>query len=70
MLTVCGGRVEDLRPILLEERIPDGWQPRVRGAGGLTFVALQATVLPVELGVEEEIRGTLARLGMDGGRDD
>lgn len=61
--------MKDLRPLLLEERIPDGWQPRVRSAWGLTFCGLQSTVLPVELGVQEEIRGALAKLGM-GGRDE
>ncbi|OSX56776.1 hypothetical protein POSPLADRAFT_1050466 [Postia placenta MAD-698-R-SB12] len=54
LLTIFGGRVQDLRPILLEERIPEGWQPRIRNPAGLTLTAFQPTVLGIELGIEEE----------------
>ncbi|EPT01972.1 hypothetical protein FOMPIDRAFT_1048262 [Fomitopsis schrenkii] len=70
LLTICGGRVKDLYPMLLEERIPDGWQPRVRNPGGLTLTTFQFTVLPVELGIKEEIRETLQLLPMGSMRDD
>lgn len=70
LLTICGGRVKDLYPMLLEERIPDGWQPRVRNPGGLTLTTFQFTVLPVELGVREEVRETLELLHMGSIRDD
>lgn len=52
MLTIMGGRVKDLRPWLLEERIPDGWQPRICTRMGLTAAEFNATVLRVELGIE------------------
>jgi len=53
MLTIFGGRVDDLRAILLDERIPEGWEPRVRKPNGLTVTTFQFTVLPVELRVRE-----------------
>ena len=70
LVTVCGGRVQDLYSFLLEERIPDGWQPRVRSARGLTFLTTQTVVLPIELGVEEEVREVLAWLHAGGARSD
>ncbi|KAL5401363.1 hypothetical protein PMIN06_011849 [Paraphaeosphaeria minitans] len=51
MLTIFGGRVNDLRPMLLEERFPDDWEPRIRSHFGLTIAAFNGTVLPVERGV-------------------
>ncbi|KAH9854618.1 Cloroperoxidase [Lenzites betulinus] len=63
MLTIFGGRVDDLRPILLEERIPDGWEPRVRHRLGLSMCEFNTTVLPVELGIKEEVDGSLATAG-------
>ncbi len=53
MLTIFGGIVSDLRPMLTEERFPDGWEPRVRSRYGLTMAAFNATVIPVELGVRK-----------------
>ncbi|OBZ76314.1 putative sterigmatocystin biosynthesis peroxidase stcC [Grifola frondosa] len=63
MLTVWGGVVKDLRSVLLEERIPDGWQPRVRRPMGLTVSEIQWTVLAVELGVKEEVDGEFSGAG-------
>ncbi|KAF2646858.1 Cloroperoxidase [Massarina eburnea CBS 473.64] len=54
MLTIFGGRVDDLRPMLLEERFAQGWEPRVRKRFGLTMTSFNATVLPVERGVNEK----------------
>lgn len=51
MLTIFGGRVDDLRPMLLEERFSDSWEPRIRTHFGLTMAAFNGTVLPVERGV-------------------
>lgn len=45
--------MEDLRTVLLEERIPDGWESRVRKPLGLTFLKFNFTVLPVELGIRQ-----------------
>jgi hypothetical protein len=53
MLTIFGGRVDDLRTVLLEERLPDGWQSRVRTRFGLTFGAFNFTVSRVAGGVKE-----------------
>ncbi|KAF3047644.1 hypothetical protein E8E12_011152 [Didymella heteroderae] len=56
MLTIFGGRVDDLRPMLIEERFADNWEPRVRSPYGLTMAAFNATVLPVELGVKKKLK--------------
>ncbi|KZP13752.1 Cloroperoxidase [Athelia psychrophila] len=53
MLTIFGGRVEDLRVLLLEERLPEGWQSQIRSRFGLTFAAFNSTVLPVLRGVKD-----------------
>ncbi|KAF7977962.1 hypothetical protein HWV62_2059 [Athelia sp. TMB] len=52
MLTIFGGRVEDLRTLLLEERLPEGWESRVHSRFGLTFAAFNTTVLPVVRGMD------------------
>jgi hypothetical protein len=52
MLTIFGGSVEDLRPMLTEERFVEGWQPRILSRFGLTMAAFNGTVLPVEFGVK------------------
>ena len=63
LLTIFGGRVKDLRPILLEERLPDGWQPRVVHPMGLTMTAFNKTSLQVELGIVEELPASLGLSG-------
>jgi len=52
MLTIFGGRVEDLRTVLLEERLPDGWESKVRSRFGLTFAAFNGTVFKVSSGIK------------------
>jgi hypothetical protein len=52
MLTIFGGSVDDLRPMLTEERFVEGWQPRILTRFGLTMAAFNGTVIPVELGVK------------------
>jgi hypothetical protein len=52
MLTIFGGEVDDLRPMLTEERFVEGWQPRILSRFGLTMAAFNGTVLPVEFGVK------------------
>ncbi|KAK4896660.1 hypothetical protein LTR27_005580 [Elasticomyces elasticus] len=52
MLTIFGGRVEDLKPMLVEERFADHWEPRVLDRYGLTMAKFNWTVLPVERGVD------------------
>ncbi|KAI5991716.1 Chloroperoxidase [Pisolithus marmoratus] len=53
MLRIFGGRTDDLRSVLLDERLPDGWESRVREPYGLTMLAFNRTVLPVEWGIDE-----------------
>ncbi|KAH7075033.1 Chloroperoxidase [Paraphoma chrysanthemicola] len=52
MLTIFGGRVDDLGPMLTDERFVDGWEPRILSHFGLTMAAFNGTVVPVELGVK------------------
>jgi len=54
LLTIFGGRIKDIEPLLLEERIPEGWESRVRKRLGLTFASFNFTVLPVEFGINEK----------------
>lgn len=54
LLATFDGKVDDLRPFLLEERIPEGWQSRIRYSKGLTITSFQSTILRVELGIEEK----------------
>ncbi|THH29028.1 heme-thiolate peroxidase [Antrodiella citrinella] len=53
MLTCFGGKIKDLRPFLLEERIPDNWQPQITSRMGLTLAAVNGVLARVELGVED-----------------
>jgi len=43
------GRLDDLRTWLIEERFPQGWQPRVLGKNGLTLLALNSRSLEMYL---------------------
>ncbi|KAF9556826.1 Cloroperoxidase [Agrocybe pediades] len=54
LLTILGGRVADLETFLVEERLPEGWEPRVRTRNGLTFGAFNVTVFKVEHGINEK----------------
>ena len=53
-MTIFGGRVDDLQVILSEERLPEGWESRVRKPYGLTILTLNLVILPVELGIRED----------------
>ena len=44
---------------LTEERIPDGWESRVRDQMGLTLSTFNRTVFRVELGIEDELKQPL-----------
>ena len=52
MLTLFAGSISDLTPMLIEERFPDDWEPRVRSRFGLTMAKFNSTVIPVERGVD------------------
>lgn len=51
MYTVFGGRRDDLKVVLKEERLPEGWEPRGRNIFGTTLATLHAVILYVELGI-------------------
>jgi len=51
LLKFWGGQIKDIEPLLIEERIPDGWEPKVRSRMGLTIGGFNTTVLQVELGI-------------------
>lgn len=44
--------MDDLKPMLQEERFSDRWEPRVLDRYGLTMAKFNGTVLPVERGVD------------------
>jgi len=54
LLTIFGGRVDDLKSILLHEQIPEGWESRVRQPYGLTLMRFNKTVAAVHFGVREK----------------
>jgi hypothetical protein len=55
LLRIFGGRLGDIYTFLTEERIPDGWESRVRDQMGLTFFSFNRTVFGVELAIKEEV---------------
>ncbi len=55
MLTIFGGRIDDLTPMLTEERFAENWEPRILSRFGLTMAKFNGTVLPVELGVKKAV---------------
>jgi len=54
LLTIFGGRVRDLQSVLIEERLPEGWQSRVRNRWGLTFASFNLVVFPLEFSINEK----------------
>jgi len=52
MLTIFGGCVDDLRPMLEQERFSEHWEPRILDRYGLTMAKFNGTVIPVESGVD------------------
>ena len=52
MLTLFGGSIDDLTPMLTEERFAEHWEPRVYSKFGLTMFKFNSTVIPVERGVD------------------
>jgi hypothetical protein len=53
MLTIFGGRIKDLEPLLVEERIPEGWESRITARKGLSMITFNRTVAKVESGTDE-----------------
>ena len=55
-LTIFGSRLQDIESILVEERIPDGWESRVRKPYGLTFAAFNFVIIPLELETNRKVK--------------
>jgi len=55
MLTIFGGRIDDLAPMLIEERFSEQWEPRITSRFGLTMAKFNFTVIPVERGVRAKV---------------
>jgi hypothetical protein len=53
LVTLFGGRVDQLQELLVNERIPDGWEPVVREQMGFTISSFTPSALKVELGVKD-----------------
>ena len=45
--------MKDLEAFLLEERLPDGWESRVRTPNGITNQTLNKTAQAIEDGIDE-----------------
>lgn len=54
MLTIFGGSVADLTPMLKEERFSEHWEPRILDRYGLTMAKFNGTVIPVEMKVDHK----------------
>ena len=54
LLTIFGGRVDDLQSILIEERLPEGWESRIRKGMGLTIAAFNITIFKLERNIDEK----------------
>ncbi|KAG1722647.1 Chloroperoxidase, partial [Suillus paluster] len=66
LVTAFGGRVDDLHSFLLDERIPEGWESRVRQPYGMTMMNLNRTILRIEFGVHEKDWAEAAREAAEG----
>ncbi|KAG1867262.1 hypothetical protein DFJ58DRAFT_723935 [Suillus subalutaceus] len=61
LVTVFGGRMDHLHSFLHHERLPEGWESRIRQPHGLTLTTFNKTILRVELGVCEQDWAEAAR---------
>lgn len=57
---IFGGRVHDLKSILIDEKLPEEWESCVRSRVGLTSAKLNSSVLPMEFRTRKEYRAKLA----------
>jgi hypothetical protein len=46
--------VDDMRTVLIEERLPEGWESRIRQPHGLTLLNCNKTTFAVEFGIREK----------------
>ncbi|KAG2144105.1 Chloroperoxidase [Suillus bovinus] len=61
LVTVFGGRVDDLHSFLHDERLPKGWELHIRQPHGMTLMQINKTVLEIERGVRERDWAEAAR---------
>ena len=66
---IFGGRVLDLKTILIDEKLPEEWEPRVRSRAGLTSGKLNSSVLPMEYRTRKECRAKLATQQAEASQD-
>ncbi|KAF8488130.1 chloroperoxidase-like protein [Gautieria morchelliformis] len=52
LLLIFGGELGDIKPFLLEERLPEDWSTKFRSRMGLTMGTFNSTVLRVLLGID------------------
>ena len=57
---IFGGRVLDLKSILIDEKLPEEWESRVRSRKGLTSATLNSSVLPMEYRIRKDFRAKMA----------
>ncbi|KAG2108621.1 uncharacterized protein F5147DRAFT_694004 [Suillus discolor] len=65
LITIFGGRVDDLHSFLLHERIPESWESRIRQPHEMTIINLDKTVLRVEVGRHERLQKAIVVLLLD-----
>lgn len=54
LLRIFGGKVKDLEVMLLEERIPDGFESSTKAKHGLTMFSFQSTVKAIDSAIDED----------------
>ncbi|KAK7049805.1 hypothetical protein VNI00_005235 [Paramarasmius palmivorus] len=57
MIRIFGGKVDDLRAMLIDERIPEGWESSCQWRKGLTMASFNMTALKVEKTTEKYEKG-------------
>ena len=53
LVTLFGGRVDQLQELLVNERISDGWEPVVREQMSFTISSFAPSAFKVEFGVKD-----------------
>lgn len=54
LLLIMGGKVSDLEKFLVEERIPENWEPTPRQRFGIPMAQFNKTVKVINAGIDEE----------------
>lgn len=53
LITIFGGKIKDLEILLLEERLPEGFESCIRERMGLTMLSFNKTAISMELKTKE-----------------